>query len=64
MSEDILNMHTDTIPNIRLLVQKIMSVLANLLLSKNEEVVISAFNLYSKLPRLILFFFTTLRSVE
>lgn len=53
ISENILNMHND-VPNIKLLIKKIMSVLANLLLSKNEEVVISAFNLYSILSRYIL----------
>lgn len=53
MSENLLNMHSDA-PNIQILIKKIKTVLANLLLSKNEEVVISAFNLYSTLSRFIL----------
>lgn len=39
------------IHNVNLLTKKIINVMANLLLSKNEEVVISAFTLYSILPR-------------
>lgn len=50
MSKSILNMHND-IPNVKLLIKKIVTVLANLLLSKNEEVAILAFTLYSILPR-------------
>lgn len=51
MSKNILdNTHSD-IPNINLLIKKIIIVLSNLLLSKNEDVAISALNLYSVLPR-------------
>jgi len=45
-------MPTD-VPNIKLLIKKIVIVLANLLLSKNEDVAISALNVYSILPRFL-----------
>lgn len=47
-------MHLDN-PNVNLLIKKIIAVLSNFLLSTNEEVVISAFNLYSVLPRFYIF---------
>lgn len=51
MANDILlNMHSN-IPKVKMLMKKIVSVLANLLLSTNDGVVISALNLYSILPR-------------
>ncbi|CAH1738223.1 unnamed protein product [Aphis gossypii] len=49
ISNDILNMHSN-IPKVKMLIKKIISVLANLLLSSNDGVVISALNLYSILP--------------
>ncbi|XP_025207484.1 uncharacterized protein LOC112603211 [Melanaphis sacchari] len=49
ISNDILSMHSN-IPKVKMLINKIVSVLANLLLSTNDEVVISALNLYSILP--------------
>ncbi|XP_060849678.1 uncharacterized protein LOC132928802 [Rhopalosiphum padi] len=49
VSNDILNMYSD-IPKVKMLIKKIVSVLANLLLSNNDGVVISALNLYSILP--------------
>lgn len=52
MSENILNIHND-IPNLKLFIKTMTNVLPNLLLSKNEEVVISAFNLYSILRRFV-----------
>lgn len=50
MSKFVLNLQCDN-PNVKLLVKKIMTVLANLLLSKKEEVVMSAFELYSIIKR-------------
>lgn len=54
MIKNILNIHHDN-PNVCLLIKKIIVVLSNFLLSKNEEVAISAFNLYSTLPRFYIF---------
>jgi len=45
-------MYSD-IPKVKMLIKKIVSVLANLLLSNNDGVVISALNLYSILPRFL-----------
>lgn len=50
ISENILNTHRD-ISNVNFLIKKIITVLPNLLLSKHEEVVISAFNVFTSLPR-------------
>lgn len=50
MMKNILNIHCDN-PNVLNLIKKIMAVLSNFLLSINEELAISAFNLYSALPR-------------
>jgi len=53
MANDILlNMHSN-IPKVKMMIKKIVSVLANLLLSTNDGVVISALNLYSILPRFL-----------
>ncbi|KAF0764329.1 Uncharacterized protein FWK35_00018485 [Aphis craccivora] len=49
ISNDILNMYCN-IPKVKMLTKKIVSVLANLLLSPNDGVVISALNLYTILP--------------
>eukprot|EP00102_Acyrthosiphon_pisum_P018644 XP_016655854.1 PREDICTED: uncharacterized protein LOC107882255 [Acyrthosiphon pisum] len=50
MANDILlNIHSN-IPKVKMMIKKIVSVLANLLLSTNDGVVISALNLYSILP--------------
>jgi hypothetical protein len=53
LSKTILDMHS-YVTTVKLLVKKIINVLPNLLLSKNNEVVILAFSLYSTLSRFFL----------
>lgn len=50
LSKTILDMH-NYVTTVKLLIKKIIKVLPNLLLSKNDEVVILAFSLYSTLSR-------------
>lgn len=47
-------MHSD-FPNKSIFIKEIVHVLSNLLLSKNEEVAISAIDIYSILPRFLFF---------
>lgn len=53
MANDVLlNMHSN-IPKVKIMIKKVVSVLANLLLSANDGVAMSALNLYSILPRFL-----------
>jgi len=52
VNEILLNIHSN-IPKVKMMIKKVVSVLANLLLSANDGVAISALNLYSILPRFL-----------